>query len=281
MGAEALYLSFDGMTDPLGRSQVLPYLAGLSGRGHGIRLVSLEKPAAFAGGWTAADAICRAAGIEWWPLPYRSRPPIASGIANLRALQREAERLHRERPADFVHCRADLPAIAGLALKRRHALPLLYDMRAFWPDERAEGGAWDQRKRLYRAIFRFFKKRQRALIAEADELVTLSEEGRRALDALGIRPAGKPVTVIPCCADFDLFALPSPETRREVRARLGLTDEAKLLVHLGSIGANCLLGEMLDFFAHLSGASSASALPVRRAIRGRGDPRRGPRAPRR
>ena len=125
MGAEALYLSFDGITDPLGRSQVLPYLAGPSGRGHGIRLVSLEKPAAFAGGWTAADAICRAAGIEWWPLPYRSRPPIASGIANLRALQREAERLHRERPADFVHCRADLPAIAGLALKRRHALPLL------------------------------------------------------------------------------------------------------------------------------------------------------------
>jgi glycosyltransferase involved in cell wall biosynthesis len=249
MGAEVIYLSFDGMTDPLGRSQVLPYLAGLSGRGHRIRLVSLEKPEAFADGWTAADAICRAAGIEWWPLPYRSRPPIASGIANLRALRREAERLHRERPADFSHCRADLPAIAGLALKRRHDLPLLYDMRAFWPDERAEGGAWDQRKRLYRAIFRFFKKRQRALIAEADELVTLSEEGRRALLALGIRAAEKPVTVIQCCADFELFAPPSPESRREARALLGLTDKAKLVVHLGSIGANCLLSEMLDFFA--------------------------------
>ena len=249
MGAEVIYLSFDGMTDPLGRSQVLPYLAGLSGRGHRLRLVSLEKPAAFDRGWTTADAICRSAGIEWWPLPYRSRPPIASGIANLRALRREAERLHGERPADFVHCRADLPAIAGLALKRRHGLPLLFDMRSFWADERAEGGYWDQRKRLYRAIFRFFKKRQRALIAEADELVTLSEEGGRALDAMGIRPAGKPVTVIPCCADFDLFALPSPEIRSEARARLGLADEAKLLVHLGSIGANCLLGEMLDFFA--------------------------------
>src|SRR5215212_6244624 len=161
MGAEVIYLSFDGMTDPLGRSQVLPYLAGLSGRGHRIRLVSLEKPEAFAAGWTAADAICRSVGIEWWPLPYRNRPPIASGIANLRALRREAERLHQERPADFVHGRADLPAMAGLALKRTLGLPLLYDMRAFWPDERAEGGAWDQRKPLYRAIFRYFKKRQR------------------------------------------------------------------------------------------------------------------------
>jgi glycosyltransferase involved in cell wall biosynthesis len=249
MGAEALYLSFDGMTDPLGRSQVLPYLAALSARGHRIRLVSLEKPDAFELGKAAADGICRSAGIEWWPLAYRSRPPIASAMANLRALRREAERLHHERPADFVHCRADLPAIAGLALKRTLGLPLLYDMRAFWPDERAEGGAWDQRKPLYRAIFRYFKKRQRELIADADELVTLSEEGRRALDALGIRDAAKPVNVIPCCADFELFAPPAPQTRREARARLGLAADAKLLVHLGSIGVNALLGEMLDFFA--------------------------------
>jgi glycosyltransferase involved in cell wall biosynthesis len=249
MAADAIYLSFDGMTDPLGRSQVLPYLVGLSARGHRIRLVSLEKCGAFERGKAAVDTICRAAGIEWWPLRYRAWPPIASALVNLRALRREAERLHRDRRADFVHCRADLPAIAGLALKRRLGLPLLYDMRAFWPDERAEGGMWDQNKPLYRAIFRYFKKRQRELIADADELVTLSEEGRRALQALGIRAAGKPVTVIPCCADFDLFAPPSPEARSEARARLGLSGDAKLLVHLGSIGVNALLGEMLDFFA--------------------------------
>ena len=248
MGAEVIYLSFDGMTDPLGRSQVLPYLAGLGARGHRIRLVSLEKPAAFDQGWTTADAICRAAGIEWWPLPYRTRPPIASGIANLRALRREAERLHLERPADFSHCRADLPAIAGLALKRRHGLPLLYDMRAFWPDERAEGGAWDQRKRLYRAIFRFFKKRQRALIAEADELVTLSEEGRRRCwrSASGRRKAGDGDPVL-----RRFRAVRAPVARNPARgprpARPDRRREAPRSP--GSIGANCLLDEMLDFFA--------------------------------
>ena len=36
----ALYISYDGMTDPLGRSQVLPYLEGLAKRGHEITLVS-------------------------------------------------------------------------------------------------------------------------------------------------------------------------------------------------------------------------------------------------
>ncbi len=30
---KVLYLSYDGMTDPLGQSQVIPYLVGLSKRG--------------------------------------------------------------------------------------------------------------------------------------------------------------------------------------------------------------------------------------------------------
>ena len=29
---------------------------------------------------------------------------------------------------------------------------------------------------------------------------------------------------------------------------LGMTEDDPLLVHVGSIGSNCLLGEMLDFF---------------------------------
>ena len=45
--ATVLYLSYDGMTDPLGQSQVLPYLIGLKKKGHAISLVSFEKPDRF------------------------------------------------------------------------------------------------------------------------------------------------------------------------------------------------------------------------------------------
>ena len=38
-----LYITFDGITDPLGRSQILPYLAGLSKMGHTIHILSQEK----------------------------------------------------------------------------------------------------------------------------------------------------------------------------------------------------------------------------------------------
>ena len=38
-----LYISYDGMTDPLGQSQVIPYLQGLTGKGYHFSLVSFEK----------------------------------------------------------------------------------------------------------------------------------------------------------------------------------------------------------------------------------------------
>ena len=43
MAANILYLSYDGMTDPLGQSQVLPYLAGLSKKGFRFHLISFEN----------------------------------------------------------------------------------------------------------------------------------------------------------------------------------------------------------------------------------------------
>ena len=39
-----LYISYDGLTDTLGRSQVLPYLCGLSDKGHQITVLSCDKP---------------------------------------------------------------------------------------------------------------------------------------------------------------------------------------------------------------------------------------------
>lgn len=248
-GAALLYISYDGMTDPLGQSQVLPYLTGLADRGHRITLLSLEKPALFTRHRRAVEEICRTAGIAWHPLPYRDRPPILSAWANVRRLGRAAQALHRRKPFAFTHCRSDLAGMVGLAMKRRHRLPFLYDMRAFWPDERAEGGAWDLRNPVYRLLFRYFKRRQRELVANADEIVTLSEAGRDAIPEMtGVTPLG-PVTVIPCCADFSHFRLPDPAVRTARRAELGIAQDELLLIHLGSLGCNAMVEEMVDFLA--------------------------------
>jgi len=39
---KALYLTYDGLTDPLGQAQILPYLLGLETQGMGFVIISFE-----------------------------------------------------------------------------------------------------------------------------------------------------------------------------------------------------------------------------------------------
>ena len=40
---KTIYLSYDGLTDPLGQSQVLPYIIGLKQKGYDVTIISFEK----------------------------------------------------------------------------------------------------------------------------------------------------------------------------------------------------------------------------------------------
>ena len=258
--ASVLYLSYDGMTDPLGRSQVLPYLQKLSSRGHRIRLVSLEKPALLAAERTTVQDICDNAGIEWHPRPFRSGFLPIAVPRNLATMGKAGATLLKRQASDIIHCRSDLPGMVGLQLQQRFGGALLYDMRAFWPDERAEGGAWDQRRWLYRAVFRTFKEVQARLIRSADHIVALAGAGVEELPALVPGGAVPPVTVIPCCADFAHFHLRDAAERASRRADLGIAEEAPLLIHLGTLGPNAMAAEMIDFLAAFRQHSQTACL---------------------
>jgi glycosyltransferase involved in cell wall biosynthesis len=247
--AKVLYITYDGLTDPLGQSQVLPYLVGLSERGHRITILSCEKPATMEREGAAIRSQCEAAGIDWRPLPYHKRPPVLSSAFDLAMLRREAVRLHRSRGFDLVHCRSYIPAAAGLHLKRRHGVPLLFDMRGFWPEEKTEGGSWNLRNPAFRLVYGHFKRLERQLLSEADGIVSLTEAGKaEILRRPELRGEAERVDVIPCCVDVGQFALAGAEERSAARQELSIAQDAHVLAYLGSLGGNYMLGEMLDFF---------------------------------
>lgn len=244
--ANALYLSYDGMCDPLGGSQVLPYLFGLAARGHRIALISFEKPERTAEERAAVSRACTDAGIDWHPLTYHKHPPILSAMYDLRRMRRLAARLYREKHFDLVHCRSYLPALVGLWMKRRFGTAFLFDMRGFWADERLEGGGWKQSNPLFRSVYTYFKRQEGAFWREADSLVSLTEEGRDVI--CSEVPADGRIAVIPCCVDFDLFRPIDNAGRSAARRLLGIDGDARVLGYIGSLGGNYMLSEMLDFY---------------------------------
>ena len=76
-----LYLSYDGLTDPLGQSQVLPYIIGLKQNVKcSFIIISFEKENNFKINKKIIENILKANSISWIPLKYTKRPPIFSTI---------------------------------------------------------------------------------------------------------------------------------------------------------------------------------------------------------
>ena len=248
-GARVLYLSYDGMCDPLGGSQVLPYLIGLAGLGHRIDLISFEKPERSRSERETINRSCAAAGIRWHPLRYHRRPRLVSSVYDLLQMRRTASRLHAREGFDLVHCRSDLPALVGLRMKRRFGVPFIFDMRGLWADERLDGGMWKLSNPLIRIVYEYFKRREADFLAEAAHVISLSMDGERIVLSWRPNPAiGPPITIIPCCADFDAFPPVKAADRAAARQLLAIKSDARVAVYLGSFGGWNLVHEMMDFF---------------------------------
>src|SRR5690349_5366830 len=108
------------MTDPLGQSQVIPYLTGLSEKGYKISLLSFEKKKRFTKGEASIKEILKGNNIEWHPFTYTKSPPVISTIWDIRRMISKAHALHKKSNFQIVHCRSYIPAFAGLALKKKY-----------------------------------------------------------------------------------------------------------------------------------------------------------------
>ena len=151
-----LYISYDGMTDPLGQSQVLPYISGLNKHGISFNLISFEKTARFKQNRAEIQKICNENNISWHPLIYTKKPPVLSTLWDMVKLNQKINKLGRKTAFDMIHCRSYIPAIFGLKFKRKWNAKLLFDMRGFWADERVDGGLWNKNKFPFNKIYSYF-----------------------------------------------------------------------------------------------------------------------------
>jgi hypothetical protein len=71
------------MTDPLGQSQVLPYIIGLQQKGIAFTLISFEKIERFKEEGAAIKRICLTHNIDWQPFFYTKRPKVLSTLFDL------------------------------------------------------------------------------------------------------------------------------------------------------------------------------------------------------
>ena len=242
------------MTDPLGQSQVLPYLLGLSKLGYHITLLSAEKKEAYKNNKNTINQIIQNVDITWEPIIYSKTPPVFSTIYDYYVLRNKAIALHKKNKYYLVHCRSYISALVGITLKKSYNIPFIFDMRGFWADERIDGNIWNLNNPIHYIIYKYFKKKEKEFLNFADAIICLTEKARIEIISWKdiINEASK-IRVIPCCVDTNFFDPEKVDTSMIAKKKLlyNIKEKDLILGYVGSIGTWYMLDEMLDFFKFL------------------------------
>lgn len=249
-GKQVLFISYNGMLDPLGQSQVIPYLKELSKLGARFTLLSYERDHAFE---PEGQQLCEnlrtelaESGIEWHWLRYHKRPSIPATAFDVAAGVRYASRLIKQKKIEMVHARSHIPALIALRLKQHLGVRMIFDVRGLMAEEYIDAGHWSSNG----AAARLTKNMEARALNATDGLVTLTDvlwsEMRGWPSLQSNNPAHE---TIPCCIDLEAFRFDG-HARTVRQADLGI-DDRFVLVYSGSIGGWYMTREMADFFAAL------------------------------
>jgi len=247
---QVLYISYNGMLDPLGQSQVIPYLKELSKLGVRFTLLSYERAQAYS---AEGEQRCRVLkkelsqfNIEWHRLRYHQRPSMPATAFDVAAGIHFASRLIKRGKIELVHARAHIPAVIALALKRRFGIKMIFDVRGLMAEEYVDAGHW----RANGVASRLTKRTESRVLRATDGIVTLTDVLWTEMSTWPDLQARAVVhETIPCCIDQNQFHF-NAEARNARRNQLNVSDRL-VLVYSGSVGGWYMTDEMAAMFATL------------------------------
>lgn len=233
-----LYISYDGITDPIGQSQIVPYIRGLSRKNACFTVLTFEKK-------IDHDAATETLGneIRWRKLRYHKNPPIISTLYDtINGTIKGISILAKEK-IRIIHARGYVSAGIALILKQIFGAKFIFDMRGMWAEEKVDAGIW-KKDGLWYKITKYFEK---MFFLNAEEIIVLTHNFKKTVSK---PPYVKHtnVDVIPTCTDTNQFLPNVP-----ISTNRGLGLNAKFtLIYLGSLGTFYGLEEMIGFFSVIS-----------------------------
>jgi PEP-CTERM/exosortase A-associated glycosyltransferase len=188
-------------------------------------------------------------GWLFFRTPYSN--PLLAGIPGLSEIGLMSEISHRLEEVvravkpHILHAHSPvLNAIPALRVARRHNIPLVYEVRAFWEDAAVDHGSCREGSLRYRLT----RGLETYALRHADAITTICEGLRRDIISRGI-PDAK-VTVIPNAVDTRQFSMGNrPDLA--LRSALGL-DDCVVLGFVGSFYAYEGLDLLLQAFPRIT-----------------------------
>ena len=205
-----LYLTRNGLMEPLGRSQILPYLIELS-KEYKIIIISSEKKEDLVDPLNKIRIrnLCGENKIIWsyskfstggFSIPYQLLDALIKGFYFCFKFN-----------VDIIHCRSYLSNFIGLLLKLATLCPVVFDMRGLWPEEVALKLTKGRKSIIYKAL----KYLEKINIEHSDAIVSLTEAAKLYLiNSYNLKK--NIIYTMPTCVDtlkFEYSSIPNSKTK--------------------------------------------------------------------
>jgi glycosyltransferase involved in cell wall biosynthesis len=196
-----LYISYDGILEPLGNSQVLKYLEHLAEEFE-ITLLSFEKKniPMHASALLKMHEHCTNKKILWRPQKYHQGLGAISSLINIFNITFAPFIEMLINKHQIIHIRSYMPGLGMPLLKLFFSFKLIFDIRGFWADEKVDRLGWQESSKKYK----FFKALESSLFKRADAVVTLTHESKTYIEKEFAKSPEK-INVIRTCVDFNEF----------------------------------------------------------------------------
>ena len=201
-----LYLSRNGLLEPLGQSQVFAYLRGLS-RNYNITLITYEKDEDWAdkARLQKARRDCKDLGIRWLPQHFRQRPKIVAPAFSMIRMVWLVRREVRRSGIRLIHARSNIPAATALAVSWMTGVPFLFDLRSLFPEELITARRMRRGSFLHRAII----WAERVCLAKSAAVISQTHAAVNHIKSVYPNELkDQCLVMIPTCADLDRFTPP-------------------------------------------------------------------------
>jgi glycosyltransferase involved in cell wall biosynthesis len=214
MKPKTLYLSYTGLLEPLGRSQVLAYLSRLSSQ-YSITLITFEKEADLLDK-NELDRLkkeCIENDLNWKILKYHKKPLIISTLYDFFVLFIATCLECFKNNIKLIHSRSYITSTVAWLAGKITRTPFIFDMRALWLNELIDAGKLKYGSLPYQML-RFIEKK---LLTNANSVVSLTEAAVPYIKEKNPQVDLRKFTVIPTCVDLSRFQIGSDKSNNKFR----------------------------------------------------------------
>ncbi len=244
-----LFITYDGLLDPLGGSQIIPYLKSIAKSERKIKVVSFEKNKNVEIkkiNSLRSDLLKN--NISWKSIKFSENFGKIGKIYDLNKMFFFSLFIILSKNIKIVHCRSHIPALVGFFLKKIFKVKLVFDFRGLWVEERFDYKIWSKNNILHKFYFKVFKNLELKILNNSDYIVCLTNSVKPYI--IKILNKAVPIEVIPCCADFNFFKK-NKYPKNKAKKILKIEKNTSVIGYAGSINKVYLIQNMIKYFENL------------------------------